>query len=128
MKRKHAVPWLFFSLLLAGCSITEGYGPDTSYPDPPTVIYRVTATPDTVAPGEWVRLKCVVRDSLDPTITYLWDNATIPGLQDLPHKAEILVQAPYNSPVPYQLYSVSVGRNGSSGIGVDQMSTAFSIR
>lgn len=104
------------------------YGPDTSYPDPPTVIFRVTATPDTVAPGGWVRLKCVVRDSLDPTITYLWDNATIPGLQEIPRNAEILVQAPYNSPVPYQVYSVSVGRNGSSGIGVAQKSVGFIIR
>ncbi|MCA0269674.1 MAG: hypothetical protein LCH53_10715 [Bacteroidetes bacterium] len=124
-------PTLSLSLLaalLGGCDLPGNYGPDTSYPDPPTVIYRVTATPDTVAPGEWVRLKCVVRDSLDPTITYLWDNATIPGLQDLPRKAEILVQAPYNSPVPYQEFSVSVGRNGSSGIGVAKGYTAFIIR
>ena len=124
-------PTLSLSLLaalLGGCDLPGNYGPDTSYPDPPTVIYRVTATPDTVAPGGWVRLKCVVRDSLDPTITYRWNNGTVPGQEDLPRTAEILVQAPYNSPVPYQAYLVTVGRSGPAGGGITQGSTAFIIR
>lgn len=124
-------PTLSLSLLaalLGGCDLPGNYGPDTSYPDPPTVIYRVTATPDTVAPGEWVRLKCVVRDSLDPTITYRWNNVSVPGLEDLPRTAEILVQAPYNSPVPYQEYLVTVGRSGPTGGGMTQGFTAFIIR
>lgn len=109
---------LFASLLaavLGGCGYTGDYGPDTSYPDPPTVIYRVTATPDTVAPGGWVRLKCVVRDSLDPTITYRWNNVSVPGLENLPRTAEIVVQAPSGPLVHSQQYVVEVGRNGSSG-------------
>ena len=115
MKRKHAVSWLFFSLLLGGCSLDRSYGPDTGFPGSPTVIYRVTATPDTVAPGDWVRLKCVVRDSLDPRIVYSWGNMSMPGLQVFPDTNEIAVQAPYDRPASFQLYSVRVNRPGSEG-------------
>lgn len=122
-------PTLSLSLLaalLGGCDLPGNYGPDTSYPDPPTVIYRVTATPDTVAPGGWVRLKCVVRDSLDPTITYRWNNVSVPGLEDLPRMAEIVVQAPSDPLVHSQQYVVEVGRNGSSG--TSQGNAFFIIR
>lgn len=123
-------PTLFVSLIaaaLGGCDSHLWENPNENV-DPPTVIYRVTATPDTVAPGGWVRLKCIVRDSLDPTITYRWNNGTVPGQEDLPHTAEILVQAPYNSPVPYQEYLVTVGRTGSSGSGTTQGYTSFIIK
>ena len=124
-------PTLSLSLLaalLGGCDLPGNYGPDTSYPDPPTVIYRVTATPDTVAPGGWVRLKCVVRDSLDPTITYRWNNVSVPGLEDLPRTAEILVQAPNDPSIQSQQYLVAVGRNGSSGVGTVKASAYFIVR
>lgn len=119
---------ILLAAVLGGCGLAEDYGPDTSYPDPPTVIYRVTATPDTVAPGGWVRLRCVVRDSLDPTITYRWNNSSVPGVEDLPRTAEILVQAPYTSSQPFQRYLVTVGRRGPSGGGSAQGHAVFFIR
>lgn len=115
MKRKHAVPWLFFSLLLGGCSLDRSYGPDTGFPGAPTVIYRVTATPDTVAPGDWVRLKCVVRDSLDSRTAYSWNDLSIPGLETLPNTSEIVVRAPFDRSASFQRYSVQVTRAGYSG-------------
>jgi len=123
---KPTLPLSLLAALLGGCDLPGNYGPDTSYPDSPTVIYRVTATPDTVAPGEWVRLKCVVRDSLDPTITYRWNNVSVPGLEDLPRMAEIVVQAPSDPLVHSQQYVVVVGRNGSSG--TSQGNAFFIIR
>lgn len=115
MKRKHAVSWLFFSLLLGGCSLDRSYGPDTGFPGSPTVIYRVTATPDTVAPGDWVRLKCVVSDSLDPRINYLWNDLIVPGQQVLSRESEIVVQAPSDRPASRVLYAVQVTRSGFDG-------------
>ena len=124
---KPALLAILLATTLSGCDSHLWENPNENV-DPPTVIYRVTATPDTVAPGGWVRLRCVVRDSLDPTITYFWDNASLPDLQVLPRTAEILVQAPYDSPTPFQRYYVEVGRNGSSGVGVAQGHVSFAIR
>jgi len=113
---KHA---LFVSLLaaaLGGCDSHLWENPNENV-DPPTVIYRVTATPDTVAPGGWVTLECVVRDSLDPTITYQWTNASITGVQDLPRASKIRVQAPfeYDKSRPIRDYLVRVHRGSAQG-------------
>ena len=53
-------------LALAGCDVENAPPP----PEPPTVILRIEQTPRPARVGETVRLRAVVRDSLDRTLEY----------------------------------------------------------